>query len=88
MEHTCQQRLVLQVCEWRTAQQEVASEGVVCNMYHLAGGLALLHSKDWVHNDLHRGNVLQGQHWMLTDFGNSTPMCKPNGEDNELDRMM
>lgn len=61
---------------------------VVTNMYHLAGGLALLHFKGWVHNDLHKGNVLQGQRWMLTDFGNSTPMCKPNGDDNELDRMM
>ncbi len=64
---------------------------VVTNMCQVAAALAVIHYKGLVHGDLHKGNIvcaLDGQGWVVGDFGNAAWRFQPDGTDTMRHQMM
>ena len=58
--------------------------------HSVAAGLAHIHSKGWVDQDLFAGNVMQtldGSTWVKADLGNAEPV-EEYGKPNQVDQCL
>src|SRR5207248_5215085 len=53
-------------------------------IYYIIKGLSVIHKQEFIHRDLHSGNILQERSSYIVDLGLSRPAEQMSSEENEI----